>query len=78
MSLALFLWELEKDTTLGGSFYHESGLRVPGHGMGGSIKMQESQRADLGGSAVVCLVADGLYTWLAQRDGTNMVVFLGK
>lgn len=51
---------------------------MPGPGLGGGIDIQESQRVDLGGSAVVGLVADGLYTWLAQRDGTSTVVFLGK
>lgn len=78
MLLTLFLWDLEKDTALGGSIYSESGLRVPGHGLGGGINIQESQRIDLGGSAVVGLVADGLYTWLAQRDGASTIVFLGK
>lgn len=78
MSLTLFLWDLEKDTTLGHSIYSESGLGVPGPSLGGGIDIQESQRVDLGGSAVVGLVADGLYTWLARRDGSSTVVFLGK
>lgn len=47
-------------------------------GLGGGINIQESQRVDLGGLAVVGLVADGLYTRLAQRDGASTVVFLGK
>lgn len=78
MSLILSSWPFKKILSRAVAFTVIQDSECRGMDGRGLLILQEGQMTGLGVLAVVYIAADGLYTWVAQRDGASTVVFLGK